>query len=301
MKQQSWFVPILFLIMEAVAQSSSTSSTLKTFSRHTRCAANWTLDREAILSLRTVVPKIDQRTRLIIASLECARQRRGQRGGQPRRERHRRKTRDVNSISCLHRIPVLIGRRQNNSTVHVIKDKEREVTLQRVPTCQNLTRPSDKIMQPNTPRACIVAPPTLYVLNAAALTKPNAIDHLAADMRGYHIDVCIITETHLKQKHASHVFDIEGYNMYRRDRTKRRGGGVAIYVNSHLCSSLWKSPSEQLNFELLWIRVQSDKFDAIIGAIYHPPKPIYPVTDLLCYIESCLEIIARDEPKALVI
>ena len=233
--------------------------------------------------------------------LGCARQRCGQRGGQPRRERHRQKTRDVNSISCLQRIPVLIGRHQNNTTVHAIKDKEREVTLQRVPTCQNLTHPSDKIMQPYTPRAYIVAPPTLHILNAAALTKPNAIDHLAADMSGYHIDVSIIMETHLKQKHASHVFDIEGYNVYTRDQTKRRGGGVAMYVNSHLRSSLWNSPSEQLNFELLWVRVQSDKFDAISGTIYHPPKPIYPVTDLLCYTESCLEIIARDEPKALAI
>ena len=49
------------------------------------------------------------------------------------------------------------------------------------------------------------------------------------------------------------------------------------------------------------MRVQSDKFDAIIGAIYHPPKPIYLVTDLLCYVESCLETIARDEPTALVV
>ena len=63
----------------------------------------------------------------------------------------------------------------------------------------------------------------------------------------------------------------------------------------------WHITSEQLNFELLWERVQSDGFDAIIGAIYHPPKPVYPATDLLRYIASCLETIARDEPTALVV
>ena len=227
MKQQSWFIPILFLIMEAVVQSSSI---LMTSSRDIRCTANWTLDREAILSLRTVVPKIDQHTRLRIASLGCARQRRGQRGGQPRRERHRGTTREVNNISCSYRIPVLIGRRQNNTTVHAIKGKQREVTLRRVPTCQKPAPPYHKITQLHKPRDYTAVPPTLYVLNAAALTKPNAIEHLAADMRGYHIDVGIITETHLKQKHASRVFNIEGYNMYRRDRSKRRGGGVAVGV-----------------------------------------------------------------------
>ena len=135
---------------------------------------------------------------------------------------------------------------------------------------------------------------SVYVLNATALTKPNASDHLVADIHGSHTDVSIITETHLKQKHTSRVFDIDGYNMYKRDRIKWHGGGVAIYVNNHLRSSLWKPPSDQLNFELLWVRVQSAEFDAIIGAIYHPPKPIYPVTDLLCYTESCLGTTARD-------
>ena len=229
MKQQSWFVLILFLTMEAVVQLSST---LMTSSRDSRCAANWTLDRETILSLRIAAPKIDQRTRLQIASLGCARQRRGQRGGQPRRGRHRGKSRDANNISCSNNIPVLIGRRQNYTMVRARDCKQREVTLRRVPIHQKLTHPNDRTTRPYKPRAHIIVPPTLYVLNAAALTKPNAIEHLAADMRGYQIDVSIITETHFKQTHTSHAFDIDGYVMHRRDRAKRRGGGVAIMLTA---------------------------------------------------------------------
>ena len=56
---------------------------------------------------------------------------------------------------------------------------------------QKLTHPNDRTTRPYKPRAHIIVPPTLYVLNAAALTKPNAIEHLAADMRGYQIDVSI--------------------------------------------------------------------------------------------------------------
>ena len=40
----------------------------------------------------------------------------------------------------------------------------------------------------------------------------------------------IISETHLKTKHPTERFNIDGYTLYRRDRAGRRGGGVAIYV-----------------------------------------------------------------------
>ena len=63
------------------------------------------------------------------------------------------------------------------------------------------------------------SPPTLYLLNAAAITKPDAIEHLTADLQGYKVDIAIITETHLKKKHADECFDIHGYSMFRRDRT----------------------------------------------------------------------------------
>ena len=72
--------------------------------------------------------------------------------------------------------------------------------------------------------------PPLYTLNAAALSKPGAIEHLSADLKSYNIDVAVITETHFKQKHQDSIIGIEGYTVYRRDRTGRRGGGVAVYV-----------------------------------------------------------------------
>ena len=74
-------------------------------------------------------------------------------------------------------------------------------------------------------------------------------------------------------------------------------GATPILMESHTrldsYGRAWHITSEQLNFELLWERVQSDGFDAIIGAIYHPPKPVYSATDLLCHIESCLETSQR--------
>jgi len=69
---------------------------------------------------------------------------------------------------------------------------------------------------------------SLFVLNAAALSKPHAVEHLAADLASYSIDVAVITETHFKVKHSDSAVSIDGYNVFRRDRARRRGGGVAL-------------------------------------------------------------------------
>ena len=82
-------------------------------------------------------------------------------------------------------------------------------------------------------------PPTMYVLNAAAITKPHAIEHLSADLTGYNADIAVITETHLKKKHADHNFAVNDYTLFRRNRAGRRGGGVAVYVNRCLSADVW--------------------------------------------------------------
>ena len=73
-------------------------------------------------------------------------------------------------------------------------------------------------------------PPAPYVFNTASLGKPNAIRQLTAELGGYAIDVAIISETHLKRKHTDETFNINGYQLFRRDRPGRRGGGVAVYI-----------------------------------------------------------------------
>ena len=135
------------------------------------------------------------------------------------------------SSNAVHNIPTIIGCRSRSKS-------HNRVT---VPRPRFLT---DVHVLPVTFTAFRAAninyyiPPTLYVLNAAAITKPHAVDHLAADMSGYNVDVGIITETHLKRKHADHIVGVDGYTLFRRDRAGRRGGGVAVYVHSRLRASV---------------------------------------------------------------
>ena len=62
--------------------------------------------------------------------------------------------------------------------------------------------------------------------------KPHAIELLSAELNGYSIDVSVISETHLKKKHADSVVQIAGYSMFRCDHRGRKCGGVAKYIHS---------------------------------------------------------------------
>jgi len=106
----------------------------------------------------------------------------------------------------------------------------------------------------------------------------------------------VITETHFKQKHTDSVIGIDNYTVFRQDRAGRRGGGVALYVNSSIQWSVW-SPSllDNRAFELLWVRVGVTLF---VAALYHPPRPIYCTDDLLRYVENCVAEITHDYPQA---
>ena len=143
--------------------------------------------------------------------------------------------------------------------------------------------------------------PTFYVLNAAALTKSHAVEHLAADITGYKVDVAVISETHLKKKHVDHNFHVNDFSLFRRDRVDRRGGGVAVYVTNRLSADIWTCPGDSSQFELLWVRVQAQRHEVVVGALYHPPKPLYKPTALLDYIEAGVDALTAVFSKATIV
>ena len=83
--------------------------------------------------------------------------------------------------------------------------------------------------------------------------------------------------------------------------TGRRGGGVAVYVNRRLSADVWTCPGDVSQFELLWIRVQTQWRTMFVGALYHPPKPLYQSTALLDHIEAGIDALATAYPAATVV
>ena len=168
----------------------------------------------------------------------------------------------------------------------------------RTPTLLQITR-TDYSSTPTAvnARASVLpatSAPSLYVLNAAALSKPGAVDHLAADLKCCGASVAVITETHFKKKHTDSVIGIDGYTVFRRDRTGRKGGGVALYVQATIPSTIWSPSVPNSNnhlYELLWVRIGLNLF---ISALYHPPRMSYPSSEILEHIDNC---VARDHSR----
>ena len=53
------------------------------------------------------------------------------------------------------------------------------------------------------------------------------------DEHRYNINILAISETHLDNSFDDTAVAIQGYNIYRRD-INAYGGGVAVYIQSHI-------------------------------------------------------------------
>ena len=89
----------------------------------------------------------------------------------------------------------------------------------------------------------LFAVPNCMFVNICSLSKTKnrvqAPVALEADMRNNDIDVCVVSETHLKPAQPDAVVNIADYAVFRRDRNwsgkdMRNKGGVAIYIRKTL-------------------------------------------------------------------
>ena len=133
--------------------------------------------------------------------------------------------------------------------------------------------------------------------------KPNAIEHLRADISSYNSDVILIVESWLKSHHMDQQFNIPGYNLFRRVRMKRKGGGISIYCKQELNAQIYvPMVAFDREFELTWITLEFYREIFYIGLLYHPPKPVYATSELLRILEECIdEINARKEMSTIIL
>ena len=105
--------------------------------------------------------------------------------------------------------------------MHVHTRRLREPTTLRRIECSAF---NDHLMGSLTSRLLPLTPvpPTLYVLNASSIAKPHATEQLSAELIGNNVDIGVISETHLKKKHADSCVSVNGYLLFRRDRVGRK-------------------------------------------------------------------------------
>ena len=107
----------------------------------------------------------------------------------------------------------------------------------------------------------------------------------------------------MKKKHADSCVAIDDYKLFRRDRVGRKCGGVAIYLRRAMTAAVYLPPIDgddeaTQNYEMLWVKVNHGSDVTFVGALYHPPKPLYGTNDLLDYIEASVVRIQQDFPAA---
>ena len=128
------------------------------------------------------------------------------------------------------------------------------------------------------------------VLNPTSLAKCHAIQQLHVDVCQHNCDVVIISESWFNEKIDSKVVGIEGYNLFRKDRSKRKGGGVCIYIRNFIKSEIiWPPTDLEVATEILVLKSVFCFQTYFIICCYHPPQPRYSTEQFHSTVESIFD------------
>ena len=85
--------------------------------------------------------------------------------------------------------------------------------------------------------------------------------------------IIVITETKIDESYPNAQFQLNGYEMYRKDR-KKGGGGIITFVSTYIPSKKIKLSSTYKTMEVLALEVKINNPDVLFICIYRPPKAV---------------------------
>ena len=86
--------------------------------------------------------------------------------------------------------------------------------------------------------------------------------------RAQDYDIIGIVEMHANKNINDAELSLEGFNLYRIERQDKRGGGLVIYVNSRLKSSLCTDIYSAGFEESVWCTILTDYGSLLVGLCY---------------------------------
>ena len=110
-------------------------------------------------------------------------------------------------------------------------------------------------------------------INARSL--PNSIDEIRYILFRTSFDIFGVSETWLIPGTPKDRVNIEGYKIFRQDRTHKRGGGVALYVKNNYKTKILKTPMDILVPENIWVEIEVGKRKIVVGVLYKAPNIPY--------------------------
>ena len=97
----------------------------------------------------------------------------------------------------------------------------------------------------------------LYIYHRNVCSVFPKLDELKILIGNSYVGIYGVTETHLSSTILDSLLSITGYSLFRRDRCKGRGGGVAAYVSNYLDITR-RSDLESDQIESLWLEVKQN-------------------------------------------
>ena len=145
-------------------------------------------------------------------------------------------------------------------------------------------------------------------INICSLAKTKnrvrAVVALEAVLVNNDIDVCVVSESHLKPEMPDAVVTIHNYSIFRRDRSwegrdMRAKGGVAIYVRNNLkVIDIYRSSLYELIGVTLLLPTGNRM---LIYGLYHPPRHNYLESDLLDYLINISDDVLDKYPHTVIV
>jgi len=76
---------------------------------------------------------------------------------------------------------------------------------------------------------------------------------------------------------------------------------LALYVSQGIESERYDPPPGEVRLETLWLKIKLHNTYYFLLALYHPPKPLYLISDLLLYIGATIDIITSDYCDSIIV
>lgn len=127
----------------------------------------------------------------------------------------------------------------------------------------------------------------LCYINAQSIPAHHSdiLDSFSSDA----IHAVLVSESWLKPTLPSTAFSLPNYTLVRNDRVGKRGGGIAIYLRSHIPFKIvLQSPNSETEAEYLFIEVNIG-IKILLGIVYCPPNNNY-----FSVLEKTLENLCSD-------
>jgi len=116
--------------------------------------------------------------------------------------------------------------------------------------------------------------PRMFLCNPRSLV--NKVDEFQVTLTHHTVDIGVVSETWMSDSLPSSAIGLDGFNLYSRHRTNRRGGGVAVYVKDQIPSRQLTEYAVPENVEAVWVWTRPHRLPRPLSAIvvcgiYSPP------------------------------